>query len=206
MAYLQAAFLFPSFGRPLHADGVVDALDLGRMTFDSYGRTCISIGESGFHLDVGGEFEFERPIGSDLRRRLAEGEMFAVRCRAPGYWLQLDFLLGTPNPVVRMISPPKQVDALNEQEKSRFSEILFAAAWRSKASYVVFAYGEIDFIEDRFLDIDGRRHIDLSESNGMGDPGIQEVWVAADSSVLPPEGLDLSRMRVVGGKFKAYRV
>jgi hypothetical protein len=160
-------------------------------------RSCIDIDGQGHLLDVGEEIALHRPYDHDLYRRLDRGDSFSIAIRSPDLSISVEFRLETPNPHVSFGWSVGLYEAASQKAKECLWEGLLGFAFDSDAAYVILVEDAPVHFEDRFVDIDGRRCVDLAGADREGF-SLREVWVRSNRNTELPAGLSYGEAVDIG--------
>ena len=205
MSSWRYAFLFPHFpGRLCPAKAVTHLTEFGA-EFDGSIRKCVAIDDEGHLLDVGESVALGEPIVRDLIGRLENGTSFSIQLRSVDFVVSVEFLLESPNPHISIGWPRKLLDESPPRVQSDFWRSIRAFAKDSQAGYVVIVDDASDHFEDRFVDVGGKRILDLHVNHCYG-LGIREIWLQSSITSTLPEGVTYGDSEQIGDGFERHLV
>jgi hypothetical protein len=205
MASWQYAFLFPASGRELQpAEGLGRITRLG-FTFDETARLCEQIDAEGHLLDVGEEMHLEAPIEADLSRLLLSGTPLSAQARNDQLALSCQFFTPGRNPHICLGWSARLFADLGDDNATSFWAGLCAFAHDCAAGCVIVIEDAPDFFEDRFIEIEGIRFLEMEVEHTYG-LGVREVWINLSLVSAPPEGPKYTSSFDLCEGFRAYLV
>ena len=205
MSRWQYALMFPQTPGTLRPAQAVRDLCWTGAEVDGVIRTCIDIDGQGHLLDVGEEISLNRPFDRDLSNRLERGDSFSVAIRTQELLVSVEFRLGKRNPHISFGWSLNLYESASLCAKELLWGGLLGFADDSEVAYVVLVDDAPVHFEDRFIDIDGRRHVDLAGADREGFV-IREVWVHSNRNAALPVGLSYSEAVDIGRQYIRHTV
>lgn len=205
MSRWQYALMFPQVPGTLRPAKAVRHLCRTGGILDGVIRTCVDIDGRGHLLDTGEQISLEDPFECDLYRRLERGDSFSLAIRNQEIVISVEFRLGAQNPHVSFGWSINLYEAARQSTQEWLVEGLLGFAADSEVAYVVLVEDAPVHFEDRFVDIDGRRCVDLTGADREGF-SIREVWVHSSHSDLLPAGLNYGDAVDIGHHYIGHTV
>lgn len=205
MASWKYLFLFPGPGdRLVPSKAVTNTITLGT-EFESKARMAVQIDDAGHLLDIGDEVMFSSPNSLDISHRLDEGDSFSIQARIADLPMSVQFFIGSPNPHICIGWSRRLFKEILIETKEVIWKTLCRFALDCNASYAIVVDDAPDLFEDRFLEIDGKRILDMESHHEYGHR-VREVWTRSSMALLPPEGPTYSGPKSNSDGFVKYFV
>ena len=205
MSSWQYAFLFPQSPNPLCPRNATRHLTDFGAEFDGSIRINAPIDDEGHLFNVGEEIDLREPFERELKNHLENGKSFSIQLRSTDIVLSVEFILESRNPRISIGWSRHLFDKLLHTIQSDFWKAIRSFAKECNAAYVVIVDDAPDHFEDRFLEIEGRRMIDLDVNHGYG-LGLREVWLQLSAMVTLPEGASYVGSEDIGEGFQRHFV
>jgi len=163
-------------------------------------------------IDELGHWEFLKnglPLGSspvnEIQKRLLNQEQFQIECANQEILFYCGFLLFINNPYFTICGSRRFFNDLSQERFDYYWNMMVQIAAKANAGYVLYSVDTED-IEDRFLEVDDKRILDLESDEKYGH-GIGTVWVNSNkSNGTVPNGLDPSSFDELGYGFREYKI
>ena len=205
MSSWQYAFLFPQSPMQLHpANGVQHLTEFGA-EFDESITLCVPIDKDGHWLDVGEEVALKAPFESDLVRYLEMGMSFSIQLRSAHIVISVHFLLESPNPHIAIGWSRRFLREAPATMQSQFWRAIRAFAKDCNAAYVIIVDDAEDLFEDRFVDVDGKRVLDVEVKHRYG-LSLREMWIQKSLGSTLPDGPEYGDCEDIGEGFECHAI
>lgn len=205
MSSWEYVFLFPQLPNQLRPAKAVPRLAEFGAEFDGSIRMCIPIDDKGHLLDVGNKIDLNIPFDKDIVRFLEDGKSFSVQLRSEYQFFSVGFIMETQNPHISIGWPSRLFEEAPTTAKTEFWNAIRLFAKDCGADYVLIIDDAPDQFEDRFVDINGKRIIDLQVNHRFG-LALKEIWLQSKGFSTLPEGALYGEPEYIGDGFNRYIV
>lgn len=197
MSSWHYAFLFPGSDQELAPANAIHAFVDDGLEFEKRIRLAVIIDEVG-HLDYGQKVELGEDNIHEIQRRLSEGDQFLIECRNRELFFSCVFATHYANPFIAFGWSSRLFVDLSISRKEKYFKLLRRFAKLSNAGYVLLVNDPPDFFEDRFIDIDGQRYLEVETPSG-NRYDIYCLWVDEKMTRIPEGVNEILFRRVVDG-------
>jgi hypothetical protein len=208
------AYLFPGHERPLDAAAFVSSLVHNGFEVGNRAIELIPIDQEGHLGEFGDEIQLREPVADDLQARLRSGEQLFVEIQrvdraSDGVDTVTTFACGfelhTRNPHISFGWHRRLFLGLPRRTQQRYWQSIRDAARAANAVYIILMVEGVSNLEDRFIEIDGRRVLDTHCDHQWGH-GIWAVWVDTSQGGECPVGVSDVVTADFGDGFVQYSV
>lgn len=163
-------------------------------------------------IDDLGHWDFLKgglPLGSspvdEINKRLLEKKQFQIECTNEDILFYCGFLLQINNPHFIICGSRRFFNDLSQDSYYHYWDMMVRIAVEANAGYVLYSVDTED-VEDRFLEVDHKRIIDLESDEKYGHR-IGSVWVNSyKPNATIPIGLDPSLVDELGYGFHKFDI
>lgn len=204
MSSWQYAFLFPPKRNKLRPELGIDALITLGFIFDDKIRLCLPIDDNDHWLDIGEQI----PITSltDLRHYFEQPKSISIQARSPDITVACHFLLESQNPNISFGWPRGLFAEMSSLSQRLFWDAIRGFSRGCGAAYVIIIDDAPDEFEDRFVQVDDERMLDMHVNHDYG-LGVREIWLQSSFNVALPEGPAYEeKPLMIGDGFKCFKV
>ncbi len=202
MSSWHYSYLFPETAKQLSPERAIQVLQQQGLVFDNE-IIPLSIHDDG-HVDESGlPMKIDKSVKQNLIQRLTLCEQLQVICRNKELYFSCSFCTQVNNPYICFCWSKKLFSYFDAKKRDEYLKMIRKAAKVTCACYIIFVVDPPDYFEDRFLDIDGIRYIDIFKPDGTTYE-IEQIWV--DNDVKLPFGVELNSLGPIGDGFFAYSI
>lgn len=205
MSSWSYVFLFPQSQSSLVPGLAVNCFTRGGFDLDDTIRLALPVDAEGHLLDVGSEVRLEKPFNDSVARHLDAAQSFSLQARNRDIALSVQLFLKCPNPHISVGWSRNLFDRMGVQSRAHLWATLRVFAKECQAAYVLVVDDAPDHFEDRFVENDGERVLDLTTTHPYGHR-VREIWIRPSTSARLPLGVPYGQSADIGDGYIRYEI